>query len=460
MEDSSKASQIADRVRKFVNGLSFTQILVLGYMGLVLVSAVILVLPVSSRTGDVTPLGECIFMTTSALSGTGLVLYDTYSHWSFFGQVIILIVIQIGGIGFMSMTVFALSFTSKKIGLKQRVTMRESVSGISGGGVVKSARFILKGTILVEAVGTALLCFYYIPRCGIGMGIFFALFHSISAFCTAGIDLMGYFEPGSSLCTAYSDVLLNVTLIVLLNIGGIGFIAWDDIVRNKWHFKKYRLQSKIVLVITVIFYFAATLITLLLEWNNALGFADSAGDKVLVTSMLVTSGRDAGFAPLVVSTLKPATIMLMIMLMFVGGAPGSTACGIKTTTFAVLILSIVSVFRKRKNVECFGRRIADSNVRNACCIISLYLAVVISSAIMICGFDDQQLTPVVFEIVSAISSCGLSMGITADLSHVSHTILTMIMFFGRIGGITFIVSLTHGNTKTSAQLPEEKIMVG
>ncbi len=460
MGESLKPSNIAERVRKFINRLSFTQILVLGYMGLILVSAVILVFPVSSRSGDMTPIGECIFMTTSALSGTGLVLYDTYSHWSFFGQVIILIVIQIGGIGFMSMTVFALSFTSKKISLRQRVTMRESVASISGGGVVKSARFILKGTILVELIGTALICPYYIPRCGVGRGIFFALFHSVSAFCTAGIDLMGYFEPGSSMCTAYSDVLLNVTLIVLLNIGGIGFIAWDDIVHNKWHFKKYRLQSKIVLMVTLVFYITATLITLLLEWNSGLGFADSAGDKVLVTSMLVTSGRDAGFAPLVVNTLKPATIMLLIMLMFVGGAPGSTACGIKTTTFAVMVLTIVSVFRKRKNVECFGRRIDDATVRNACCVITLYLAVVTLSAMAICGVDDQQLTPVVFEIVSAISSCGLSMGITADLSHISHTLLTLIMFFGRIGGITFIVSLTHGPNKANSQLPEEKIMVG
>lgn len=457
MEGSSK---LADRVRRLVNGLSFTQILVLGYMGLILVSAVILMLPVSARDSEITPLGECIFMTTSALSGTGLVLYDTYQHWSLFGQIVLLIVIQIGGIGFMSMTVFALSFTSKKIGLKQRVTMRESVASISGGGVVKSARFILKGTIIVEAVGTAILCFFYIPRCGIGLGFFFALFHSVSAFCTAGIDLMGYFDPGSSLCTAYDNVLLNVTLIILLNIGGIGFIAWDDIVHNKWHFKKYRLQSKIVLMITAVFYVASMIITLLLEWNSGLEFADGAGDKILVTSMLVTSGRDAGFAPLVVSTLKPATIMLILVLMFVGGAPGSTACGIKTTTFTVMILTIVSVFRKRKNVECFGRRIDDATVRNSCCVITLYLAVVIMSAIAICGLDDQQLTPVVFEIVSAISSCGLSMGITAELSKISHTILTLIMFFGRIGGITFIVSLTHGNTKVNAQLPEEKIMVG
>lgn len=460
MGESLKPSNIADRVRKAINRLSFTQTLVLGYMGLVLVSAVILTFPFCSRAGEYTPIGECIFMTTSALSGTGLVLYDTYSHWSFIGQIVILIVIQIGGIGFMSMTVFALSFTSKKIGLRQRVTMRESVAGINGGGAVKSARFILKGTILVESVGAAVLCLHYIPRCGVGRGIFFAVFHSVSAFCTAGIDLMGYFEPGSSLCTVYDDVLLNLTLIILLNIGGIGFIAWDDIVHHKWHLKKYKLQSKIVLVITLIFYIAAALLTLLLEWNDGLGFAEGVGDKVLVTSMLVTSGRDAGFAPLAISTLKPATIMILLVLMFVGGAPGSTACGIKTTTFAVMILTIVSVFRKRKNVECFGRRIDDATVRNSCCVITLYLAVVTLSAIAICGFDDQQLTPVVFEIVSAISSCGLSMGITAELSHISHTLLTIIMFFGRIGGITFIISLTHGNTKTSAQLPEEKIMVG
>ncbi len=459
MENDDGISFIV-KLRKRLNKLSFTQTLLFGYLGLVLFSAVILTLPAAARSGNSTPLQECIFMTTSALSGTGLVLYDTYEHWSLFGQIIILIVIQVGGIGFMSLTVFMLSFTSKKIGLKQRVTMRESVSGMNGGGVVKSARFILKGTIISELLGTILLCFFYIPRCGTARGIFFALFHSISAFCTAGIDLMGYFEPGSSLITACTDPLLNITLIVLLNVGGIGFITWDDIVRNKWHFKKYRLQSKIVIAVTVVFYIASMAIALPLEWNNGLAAADDAGGKFIIASMLVTSGRDCGFAPMVVGSLRPATIMMMIFLMFVGGSPGSTACGIKTTTFTVMILSIVSVFRKRKNVECFGRRIDDQTIRNVCCIITLYFVVIIISAMIICGAEGIELTPVIFELVSAISSVGLSMGITAELSLISELVLTVVMFFGRVGGITFILALSSGTVKSNSQLPEERIMVG
>lgn len=452
--------KLFEKLRSRLNKLTFTQTLLLGYLGLVLISAVVLTLPAASRTCDSTPLLECVFMTTSALSGTGLVLYDTYQHWSLFGQIIILIVIQIGGIGFMSLTVFALSFTSKKIGLKQRVTMRESVSGINGGGVVKSARFILKGTIIFEVLGTALLCGFYIPRCGAARGIFFALFHSISAFCTAGIDLMGYFEPGSSLMTACTDPLLNITLIIILNVGGIGFITWEDIVHNKWHFKKYRLQSKIVIAVTVIFYIISMVLTLLLEWNNGLAASDGAGGKFIIASMLVTSGRDCGFAPMIVGTLRPATIMMLLLLMFVGGSPGSTACGIKTTTFTVMIMSIVSVFRKRKSVECFGRRIDEQTVKNSCCVVTLYLAVVIVSTMIICGVQGLELTPVVFELVSAICSVGLSMGITPDLSTISRIVVTIVMFFGRVGGMTFILAFSSGTVKSNSQLPEERIMVG
>ena len=452
-------SDITDKINKFYKKLTFTQVLVWGYLLLVLVGAFILSFPFCSREGIHTPYFECVFITTSAFSGTGLTLYDTYTHWSFAGQVVLLIVMQIGGIGFMSMTIFMLSFTNKKIGLKSRVTMRESVGGISGSGIVKMTRFILNGTILMELAGALILCVFYVPHLGVGMGFFFALFHSVSALCTAGLDLMGYFEPGSSLITAQTDVLLNVTLIILLTIGGIGFITWHDVYEHKLHFKKYHLQSKLVILITLIFYVVGVGLGLLFEWHDVL-IDNKPGDKVLIMSMLMTSGRDAGFAPLVVNALRPATILILIVFMFIGGSPGSTACGIKTTTFSVMILTIVSVFRKRKSVECFGRRIEEGTVRNACCVTTLYLAVVITGTMIISAVDGFELTPVVFETVSAISSCGLSMGITSSLSFPSQMVITFIMFFGRVGGLTFIISLTSDTAHAKSQLPEEKIMVG
>ena len=452
-------SDITDKINKFYKKLTFTQVLVWGYLLLVLVGAFILSFPFCSREGIHTPYFECVFITTSAFSGTGLTLYDTYTHWSFAGQVVLLIVMQIGGIGFMSMTIFMLSFTNKKIGLKSRVTMRESVGGISGSGIVKMTRFILNGTILMELAGALILCVFYVPHLGVGMGFFFALFHSVSALCTAGLDLMGYFEPGSSLITAQTDVLLNVTLIILLTIGGIGFITWHDVYEHKLHFKKYHLQSKLVILITLIFYVVGVGLGLLFEWHDAL-IDNKPGDKVLIMSMLMTSGRDAGFAPLVVNALRPATILILIVFMFIGGSPGSTACGIKTTTFSVMILTIVSVFRKRKSVECFGRRIEEGTVRNACCVTTLYLVVVITGTMIISAVDGFELTPVVFETVSAISSCGLSMGITSSLSFPSQMVITFIMFFGRVGGLTFIISLTSDTAHAKSQLPEEKIMVG
>jgi trk system potassium uptake protein TrkH len=302
--------------------------------------------------------------------------------------------------------------------------------------------------------------FFYAPRMGFLKGLYFSLFHSISAFCTAGFDLMGYYEPSSSLITANTDILLNVVLILLLNVGGIGFLTWDDIVRNKWHFKKYRVQSKIIIVVTVIFYVIGVAEMLLVERNNALAVTDNYNEKFLIASMLVTSGRDAGFSPIDISTLKPASILMMICFMFIGGAPGSTACGIKTTTFAVMVLTIVCVYRRKKHVECFGRRIESSAIRDASCVMTLYLIVVIVSTILICAIDDLELVPVLFEVVSAISSCGLSMGITTQLSDISCALITLIMFFGRIGGITFIVSLSSSSKQSKVVLPEEKIFIG
>ncbi|WP_294474660.1 TrkH family potassium uptake protein [uncultured Ruminococcus sp.] len=444
----------------FIKKMSFTQFLMFGYSLVILVGAVILCLPISCSERHYTPLHHCVFTTTSALSGTGLTLYDTYSYWSLFGQIVILIIIQVGGIGFMSIGLFALSFMGKKIGLKQRATMRESIGSVSSGGVVKMTRFILKGTALFESIGTVLLCFWFVPRLGWAMGIYFALFHSISAFCTAGMDLMGYFEPGSSLITANDSVLLNLPIIALLIIGGIGFFTWSDIVTHKQHVKKYSAQTKIILVVTVLFYLLGMLDMGLLEWRNPETMKDmGVGGKIVASSMLVTSGRDAGFASVNVAGLRQTSIMLLICFMFIGGSPGSTACGIKVTTFAVMMMTISTVFRKKKSVEFFGRRVDDTTVRNACCITTLYLTLVIVSAMIITGVDGLELTPVIFELVSAISSTGLSMGITTSLSDLSIFIVIVIMFFGRIGGISFIVSLHNNYASNKSQLPEEKIML-
>lgn len=455
-DDEGSIKNLIDH--SFMKKMSFTQFLMFGYSLLILVGGLLLMLPVSSTDRVVTPLHHCIFTTTSALSGTGLTLYDTYSYWSLFGQIIILIIIQIGGIGFMSIGLFTLSFMGKKIGLKQRATMRESIGSISSGGVVKMTRFILKGTALFESLGTVALCFWFVPRLGWARGIFFALFHSISSFCTAGLDLMGYFEPGSSLITANDSALLNIPIIILLVIGGLGFFTWEDIVTNKHHIKKYSMQSKIILFITVVFYVLGMVDMILLEWGNTMDDL-SIGGKFIASSMLITSGRDAGFASVNVAALRQTSILMLICFMFIGGSPGSTACGIKVTTFAVMILTIVTVFRKKKSVECFGRRIDDTTVRNACCITTLYLVVVIVSAMVISGVDGIPLTPVVFELVSAISSTGLSMGITTSLSDISVCIVIFIMFFGRIGGISFLVSLHNNYASNKSLLPEEKIML-
>ncbi|MBR1864202.1 MAG: ATPase, partial [Ruminococcus sp.] len=340
-EDGGSGTSVRKRL---MNKMSLTQFLMFGYSLVILVGAILLAFPFSSTERVFTPLNKCVFTTTSALSGTGLTLFDTYSYWSLFGQIVILIIIQVGGIGFMSIGLFAMSFMGKKIGLKQRATMRESIGSLSSGGVVKMTKFILKGTALFESIGTVILSFWFVPRCGTARGLYFALFHSISAFCTAGMDLMGYFEPNSSLITANDSVLLNVPIIILLIIGGIGFFTWSDIVTHRHHIKKYSAQTKIILLITVLFYVLGMADMMSLEWGNSMSDM-STGGKIVASSMLITSGRDAGFASVSITSLRMTSVLMLICFMFIGGSPGSTACGIKVTTFAVMMLTICTVFR-------------------------------------------------------------------------------------------------------------------
>lgn len=448
------------RIKKAFENIPSTRLIALGFAAIILVGTLLLMLPVSTRDGNGAPLETAFFTATSATCVTGLVIEDTYSYWTLFGQLVLLGMIQIGGLGFMSVMISLLTLTKKKIGLRQRVTLQESVGATQVGGIVRMARFILIGALLVEAVGAVALSFYFCPRAGLVRGIYFAVFHSISAFCNAGIDLMGYFAVSSSLTTAGTNVLMNTTMIALILISGLGFFVWSDVIEHGVKWKKYRLHTKMVLVTTLILFLGGALGFFLLELGGAAMADASLFEKIQYALFQSATCRTAGFVTLDLTALRESTQGLMIVLMLIGGSSGSTAGGMKTTTIAVLFLSVFSVFRKRKSVECFGRRLDEDLIHNACCVLMLYLTLMVAAAVAISAIDAIPLVDAMFETGSAVATVGLSLNRTAELGTISHLILAALMFIGRVGGITILLSFNARAGAPNSQYPAERITIG
>lgn len=450
----------AQQIRTAVEKMPPTRMILLSFGIIILIGTLLLMLPVATRDGNGAPLETAFFTATSATCVTGLVIEDTYTYWTLFGQLVLLVMIQLGGLGFMSVMIFALTFTKKKIGLRQRVTLQEAVGAPQVGGIVRMARFILIGALAVEAVGAVALSFFFCPRAGIGRGIYFAVFHSVSAFCNAGIDLMGYFSPGSSLATAGTNPLLNWTMITLILISALGFFVWADLIENGLKWKKYRLHTKLVLVTTLILFLGGSLGVFLLELGGTAMHDASLPEKLQYAVFQSVTCRTAGFATLDLTTLRESTQGLMIILMLIGGSSGSTAGGMKTTTVAVLLLSVLAVFRKRKSVECFGRRMDEDLIHNACCVLMLYLTLMTTAAIAISAIDAIPLVDAMFEAGSAVATVGLSLNRTAELGTISHLILAALMFIGRVGGITILLSFNARAGAPNSQYPAERITIG
>lgn len=452
--------ETAARARRYVGGIAPTRLIPLSFGIIITLGTLLLMLPFSTRDGAGAPVEDAFFTATSATCVTGLVLHDTYTYFTLFGQLVLLGLIQLGGLGFMSIMIFVLTFTKRKIGLKQRFTLQEAVGAPQVGGIVRMSRFIFLVSIGIELAGAVALSFFFCPRIGFLRGLYFALFHSVSAFCNAGIDLMGYFSPGSSLATAGTNLLLNLTLIVLIVVGGLGFYVWSDVTEQGLRFRKYRLHTKLVLVTTAVLLVGGAAGIYLLGRHAAEMEAASVGERILYASFQSVTCRTAGFATMDLTALGESAQGLMICLMLVGGSPGSTAGGMKTTTLAVLVLSIAAVFRKRKSVECFGRRLDEDILHNACCAMMLYLMLMVASAIVIAGVDDIPLVDALFETCSAVATVGLSLGRTAELCTVSHLLLAALMFIGRVGGITILLSFSARMSAPGSQYPAERITVG
>lgn len=416
---------------------------------------VLLMLPFSSAEKVITPFHEALFTATSAVCVTGLVVKDTGSYWSLAGQTIILALIQIGGLGVVTVAASVSLLSGKKISLMQRSTMQNAISAPKVGGIVRLTRFILRGTFLIEAAGTVLLLPVFMGDYG-KKGIWMSVFHSISAFCNAGFDILGTDSSMFPSLTRYSgNILINLVIMLLIITGGIGFLTWDDIYTNKLNFKRYRMQSKIILMTTACLILFPTVFFYICDLTNL-----PMGKRLLAAAFQSVTTRTAGFNTINISEMSEASKAVMILLMLIGGSPGSTAGGMKTTTFSVLILNAIATFRSQENAGAFGRRLEYHVIKNAATIAMLYFALFFGGGIAISVYEGLPLLECLYEAASAVGTVGLTLGITPELHVFSQVVLIILMYLGRVGGLTLIYAVFSGRNKGNAKLPLEKITVG
>lgn len=440
---------------KRVKKLSYSQQIILGFLGVILLGSILLMLPISNVNGVWTSYIDCLFTSVSATCVTGLVVFDTASYWSYFGQFIILLLIQIGGLGVVTISLLGLIFAGKKVGIQQRSLMQDSISAHQVGGIVKLTLFILKITLIIELSGALLMTYVFISDYGL-LGIWKSVFHSISAFCNAGFDLLGSADNKFCSLTGYSsNIILNIVIMLLIIIGGLGFTVWSDIRQFGFRLKKYSLQSKIVLFTSVFLIIVPAVYFYFFEFNALQG-----KERVLGALFQSVTTRTAGFNTLDYNTMSEVGKLLTICLMLIGGSPGSTAGGLKTTTIAILILSAFSSFRKKEDVECFGRRVDNSVMKNASSILLMYIMLFIVSGCIISRIENIDLLTCLFETASAVGTVGLTLGITSGLGVISKCILMFLMFFGRIGCLTMIFGALNPLGTNVSKKPMEKVNVG
>ena len=440
--------------------LTPAKIILGGFFLIILCGGILLSLPISSRSGEMTPFIDAVFTATSATCVTGLVVHDTSTYWSVFGQAVILLLIQIGGMGVVTLAIAITILSGRKIGLKQRFVMQESISAPQVGGIVRMTRFIVKCTILFELLGALVMAVQFCPQFGIVRGIWYSVFHSISAFCNAGFDLMGGTSgPYSSLTSYRTNPFITIPVMALIVIGGIGFFVWDDIYKHRQSYKFYRLQTKIVLTTTFLLILIPAVLFFLFEFTPQRWEGYTLADRIYSSIFQSVTPRTAGFNTVPLDQLSTQSQLATIILMIIGGSPGSTAGGIKTTTFALAVLCILSVFQNQEDIHCYKRRVPYDILRNAIAILVLYLFLFLSASFLITRADAVSMMESSFEAASAIATVGLSLGITEDLGIFSKIILILLMYLGRVGGLTMLYALTN-HRKFPVHLPQERITVG
>lgn len=455
---------ILNKIAAYIYKMQPTQIMVAGFASIILIGGLLLNLPISSRSGESIGLLNALFTATSAVCVTGLIAVDTATYWSGFGQVVIIGLIQVGGLGFMTATTMFALLMKKRINLKERLLIQESLNQIDLSGLVKLTRYIILITFLIEGIGAILLSTVFIPQFGLARGTWYSIFHAISAFCNAGFDLMGSVSGQFSSLTSYvNNFTVTITISLLIILGGLGFPVILDIIRNK-KISKLNLHSKIVLITTCILIVLGMVSVFFLEFNNpdTLGELGSGG-KVLAAFFQSVTLRTAGFNTVDLTLLHQGSIFIMIILMFIGAAPASTGGGIKITTLATLILTVRSFIRGKADIEVLGRRISDSTVRKSLGIFFIGISVVVSGTLLISITDPQfSLVEAGFEVVSAFATVGLSIGGSPSLSGIGKILIMLFMFMGRVGSLTIFMAIISRGTRKSPPIryPEGKIIVG
>ena len=431
------------------------QVISFSFLCFILLGTGLLMLPFASTAPGSAGFADCFFTATSAVCVTGLVVRDTATSWTPFGQAVILLLIQIGGLGVVTAAAALFFISGKKIGLMQRSTMQEALAAPQVGGIVRLTRFIVSATLLMELIGALLLLPSFWIAYGFPKALWLSCFHSVSAFCNAGFDLMGFQGAFSSMTGFAGHPGVNPVLILLITVGGIGFLVWNDVKEHRFRFKQYRLQSKIVLITS------AVMVLVPFGWFLAFEMGHlSFGERLWPALFQSVTLRTAGFNTVDLSQISGGGQALMIFFMLVGGSPGSTAGGMKTTTIAVLVLTARAVFKRRGHVECMGRRIGDEAVRQAVAILVMYFSLFLFAGVVISRIENLPLLTCLFETASAIGTVGLTLGITPGLGLVSRGILAVLMFLGRVGGLTLIYAAQPTRLGEQSTLPLEKITVG
>lgn len=425
--------------------LRSTQIIALAFAGIILLGALLLTLPIASRSGVSCGFRPALFTATSATCVTGLVLYDTWTQWSGFGQVVILCMIELGGLGFMAAASMVVFLLRKKIGLKQRMLIAQAYSLNDIQGVVRLQQWVILGSIIIQVTGALILFLRFLPVAGVRQSLIWGVFHSVSAFCNAGFDIFGSFAPGQSVIPFQSDPVVCITLMMLISMGGLGFFVWEEVVRVH-NFKKFTVYTKLVLVMTLSLILSGAVMFLITEWNNpgTLGSL-SFGDKILNAFFQSVTLRTAGFAAIDQALLTDAGKAVSVFLMLIGGSSGSTAGGIKTVTVVVLLLFIGARARGKSTVNAFHRSIPESQILDAMTIVCIMVGLAFTGAIFITATSPIGFTDSLFETASALATVGVTAGATPLLSIPAQIMIIIFMYFGRVGVLTISLGFMMGN---------------
>ena len=449
------------RLRRGMKSFSAMQIIALVFLAIIASGTLLLMLPAAANDGASTSFLTALFTATSCTCVTGLSLVDTYTHWSGFGQAVMLILIQIGGLGFMTVLTLFFFALHRKIGLKERLVMAQSFGLERLSGIVLLVRKVLVRTLVIEGTGALILTCRFLFQMPLGRAVWCGVFHSVSAFCNAGFDILGAVEQGGSLVSYVTDPVVNITLMLLIILGGLGFFVWDDLLQGK-RWRNFSVYTKMVLTITAILIWGGAVLFGLLEWHNPETIGTfTIGEKLLAVLFQSVTTRTAGFYTIAQGAFTDASIAVTDILMFIGGASGSTAGGAKVVTVSVLVLSVLATARGRSRVSVFHRTITEDQIRNAVSVVVMMFAAAMAAGLMLSSVNGLPLQDCLYETVSAIATVGLSTGITGQVGLVSKLVLIVLMFFGRVGIMTISLGfLTANQTEERYRFADTKLLIG